>query len=206
MQTSAALWLNYPVSDKYPDFLREVDAKAAQLTAYYRPHLVCRAGCSSCCSHDLSVFEVEAAVVLRALLELPGSLQQRITLQARQAPDLKLKGKEPGCPLLVDDRCAIYEARPVICRTQGLPLLYIADDGNQEVDFCRLNFTLPCATADLDENHLVQLDELNCRLALTYLSYCRDLGLTPGRSGTRRSMSSIVLEAAEFQTPKANSR
>jgi Fe-S-cluster containining protein len=96
---------------------------------------------------------------------------------------------------LVNNCCAIYAARPLICRTQGLPLLFEAEDGAQEVDFCPLNFTTPEAQNDLNEEHLVPLDELNTRLALTNLQHCREAGIPDQDSGMRQRMSDIILKS-----------
>jgi Fe-S-cluster containining protein len=183
--------------DEYTNLVADIDSLAARLTKRYRPHLVCRAGCSGCCGHDLSAFEVEADTVRTALQALPAELRQRLAKQAREVQERNAKGELVACPLLVNNRCLIYEARPIICRTQGLPLLYRAEDGNPEVDYCPLNFTQPGAKQDLDANHLLQLDEINFNLAITNLNYCRSLGLMPSESGKRKPMSAIILEAEE---------
>lgn len=185
------------VCEEYSNLLGDVDSLAEQLTKRYRSQLACRAGCSSCCGHDLSIFEAEAAAVRSALPALPIHVRERVIHQARLVQARKVREEYVACPLLVDDLCAIYDARPIICRTQGLPLLYTAEDGRQEVDYCRLNFTRPAATQDLDPDHLVQLDELNFKLAVTNLRYCRNLGILPAESGNRKPMSAIILEAEE---------
>jgi Fe-S-cluster containining protein len=183
--------------DEYARLVTDIDSLAAKLTERYRSHLVCHADCSGCCGHDLSVFEVEADTVRTAVQALPAELRQQLARQARDVQEHKAKGEPFVCPLLVDNRCLIYEARPIICRTQGLPLLYRAEDGNPEVDYCPLNFTQPGATQDLDADYLVQLDAVNFRLAATNLDYCRSLGLTPSESGKRKPMSAIIFEVEE---------
>jgi Fe-S-cluster containining protein len=100
----------------------------------------------------------------------------------------------------VDDACAIYGARPLICRTQGLPLLFEAEDGEAEVDFCPLNFTAPDALADLDEEHLVPLEEINLSLVLVNQAYCREKGIEPARFGERVTMSELVLSPIEGES------
>lgn len=97
--------------------------------------------------------------------------------------------------MLIDDRCAIYESRPLICRTQGLPLLIEAEDGLAEVDFCPLNFTAENALDDLDEDHLVPLDDLNLKLALVNLQHCREQGISDEASGQRVPMAEIILQS-----------
>lgn len=176
--------------------MEEVDALAERLSAHYSKHLVCRAGCSGCCQHHLSVFEVEATAIAAAVSGLPGETRLRIEQQARKVEEGEQRGEAVACPLLVDDRCSIYQSRPLICRTQGLPLLYEAADGEPEIDFCPLNFTAPDATDDLDEARLVPLDGLNLKLALINLRYCRENGIGQAHVGERHNMSEIIAGAA----------
>lgn len=179
----------------YEQFVQQVDTLTNTLSTRYAKHLVCRAGCSGCCQHHLSVFPVEAARVKAASAALPDELRARIEQQARTVNEREAQGQPVACPLLVDEHCAIYEARPLICRTQGLPLLLEAEDGGHEVDFCPLNFTAPEAVNDLDEQYLVPLDELNFKLALVNLHHCRSQGIPATQSGQRQSMSDIILKS-----------
>ena len=99
----------------------------------------CRAGCDRCCHQRFGVFEVEAAAIrcaLRELAERDPATRQRVRLQADDPEH------EDRCALLVDGRCAVYGARPMICRTHGLPILTEAEDDEHgtRVDHCPLNF------------------------------------------------------------------
>ncbi len=179
----------------YEQFVQQVDTLTTLLATNYAKHLVCHAGCSGCCQHHLSVFPVEAARVKAAITALPDELRARIKQQAHTVNEREAQGQPVACPLLVDERCAIYEARPLICHTQGLPLLLEAEDVGQEVDFCPLNFTAPDAVDDLDEQHLVPLDELNLKLALVNLHHCRTQGIPDAQSGQRQRMSDIILKS-----------
>ena len=130
-----------------------------------------------------------------AIEALPSNVCAVIEQQAREVIAREAEGQPVACPLLVEDRCSIYESRPLICRTQGLPLLIEAEDGEAEVDFCPLNFTAPGAVDDLEEMHLVPLDDLNLKLALVNLQYCRERGVADGESIERRKMSEIILQS-----------
>lgn len=141
------------------------------------------------------MFAVEAAALRAAVQALPESIRARLTAQARETLQREALGESPVCPFLLDDRCSVYETRPLICRTQGLPLLLQLDDGEAEVDFCPLNFAAPDATDDLQETHLVPLDELNLRLALVNLQFCRAQGIADEQSGARQSMAEIIIAA-----------
>src|SRR5512140_2619635 len=113
----------------YRGLLAEVDRITQGLAARYDAHLECRPGCDSCCRHDLTVFEVEAASVRAAFLDLPDATRSVVVEQAEEVQARKALGQRHSCPFLVEDRCAIYPLRPVICRTQGFPLLIRTDDG-----------------------------------------------------------------------------
>lgn len=178
----------------YRQFIEQVDRLAARLSARYARHLVCRSGCSGCCHHHLSVFAIEAASVRETIEALPDETRMVIEGQAHNVIAHEAEGQLVACPLLVEDRCSIYESRPLICRTQGLPLLLEAEDGEQEVDFCPLNFAAPDAVDDLEETHLVPLDDLNLKLALINLQYCREQGFPDELNGQRQQMAEIILE------------
>ncbi len=179
----------------YPQFLLHISGLSEQLHAHYAQHLVCRAGCSGCCHHHLSVFQVEADAIAEAVTLLPDEMRQRVTQQAKQITSDEANGINIACPLLVDNRCAIYAARPVICRTQGLPLLLEAEDGTPEVDFCPLNFTATNALDHLTEDKLIQLETINLQLATVNLQHCRAQGIADQQSGERIKMSEVISRA-----------
>ena len=105
-----------------------VDELVRPIVASHGARLQCRSGCHDCCSDGLTVFAVEAAVIARHHGEL----------LREGAPHA-----EGGCAFLDDaGACRIYEQRPYVCRTQGLPLRWLEqdDDGPAEVrDICPLN-------------------------------------------------------------------
>ena len=177
----------------YQQLIANVDDLTAQLNERYQAHLQCGAGCSGCCHHHLSVFAVEAAVLTEAIQALPAATRERLQQQANDVKERDAHGARVACPLLVDNLCSVYEARPLICRTQGLPLLYEADDGAQEIDFCPLNFDSDEAIAELADDYLVPLDLLNLKLAMANVSYCREVGLSDEQIHQRIKMSEVTL-------------
>ena len=105
-----------------------VEQIAEELAAHHGSRLRCRRGCASCCVDDLSVWEVEAAKI------------------ARDFPHL-LRHQQPapagGCAFLDQGgACRIYDSRPYVCRTQGLPLRWVEEvEGQWQEwrDICPLN-------------------------------------------------------------------
>lgn len=84
----------------------------------------CQQGCAHCCRHPVGITAVEAVELCTAILELPELRRQhvvdRIEAAAESTQGLgwsELSGI--ACPLLEDERCLIYDRRPVPCRAFG---------------------------------------------------------------------------------------
>ncbi len=91
----------------------EIDRAVSELTAVHGPRLRCRGGCCDCCRDDLTVFAVEAERIRRHCAEL-----------------LAVGRPHPaGACAFLDEAgaCRIYAHRPYVCRTQGLPLRWLAE-------------------------------------------------------------------------------
>ena len=129
-----------------------VDERCRAIQTTHAASIVCRKGCDTCCRH-LNLFPVEAAALALAMARLPEAQASAIHLRIRQL------GDSPDCPLLIDSGCALYEARPLICRTHGLPIL-INRDGQLQVDVCPKNFK----DTTIDKNALIDLEALNAVL------------------------------------------
>ena len=113
-----------------------IDGQAGRLARRHTARLQCRLGCAGCCKDALTVLEVEAALI------------------AERHPEVLTQAPHPdgACAFLdAAGACRVYESRPYVCRTQGLPLRWIeqalADDGVLEVfeyrDICPLNDAPP---------------------------------------------------------------
>jgi len=112
----------------------------------------CREGCDACCHARFGVFELEAVPIRERLARMAKEDPQLRARVRAQADDLPHANR---CALLVDGRCSVYDERPLICRSQGLPLL--ADD---QVDWCPLNFTEEAPPRE----SVLSLDALNAPL------------------------------------------
>ncbi len=144
-----------------PDLLAEYDAVVAKVDAAVTSssaaagdQLSCHAGCDSCCVEGLEVLPIEAAALQRFV----------------ENNDVEFTPKGQGHCGFLDERgrCAVYAARPLLCRTHGLPLrmqgagndvtrgsLRIVDD----VAVCGLNFTqrAPQGSEILDATAILKL-------------------------------------------------
>jgi Fe-S-cluster containining protein len=132
----------------------EVDRAAAALAERHRGALRCGRGCAACCSDGLTVGALEAERIRRA------------------HPALLAEGEPhpPGaCAFLgSESECRIYPERPYVCRTQGLPLRWLAEgeDGEilEERAVCELNL-VGTLLASLPEDDCWLLGPFEERLA-----------------------------------------
>src|SRR5262249_31096201 len=129
---------------------------------------------------------------------------ERSRIRARALID----GTAPAvaCPLLEGMCCTIYESRPVICRTHGMPITF-KDEDNEEIylDVCPLNFSEEGELEKLSPSDAVDIDRVNLRLAAVNYAYCRDCKADASASGERISMAEILLDD-EGGKSKAESR
>lgn len=141
--------------ENYLNLIRQLDSLCDRISSNLAERIACRAGCAGCCRH-ITLFPVEAVALSEAQRHLPPEQASPIRERARTAtPD-------SPCPLLHQDICLLYEARPVICRTHGMPLLLTGSDGIRRVDFCPRNFQ---GAKSLPGDAVIDLDRLNETLA-----------------------------------------
>jgi Fe-S-cluster containining protein len=109
----------------YHKLREDADLICSSLTSVHLKNLNCAPGCHKCCM-DFSIFPVEFYSILKE------SVGKKI--KTRDA------APEEECLFLLDGLCSIYEFRPLICRTHGLPMLYMGEE-EWELSYCDLNFT-----------------------------------------------------------------
>lgn len=138
----------------YRTLVERVDALGRRIEGEFRAQIACRRGCDACCRH-LSLFRVEGVALAQALASLPEAAAARIRERARRAT------ADGPCPLLEEGVCLLYAARPIICRTHGLPLLTGAGEARR-LDYCPENFR---GIDALPAGAVIDLDRLNTTLA-----------------------------------------
>lgn len=134
----------------YRLLVRKVDQFCRQAEQNHAALLACRPGCDECCRH-LSLFPVEAFALAAALRQAPAHVAESLRRQASTAT------RDGSCPLLLDGLCGLYEARPLICRTHGLPVM-TSVSGDRRVDCCPHNFV---GMKTLPGDSVLDLDRLN---------------------------------------------
>lgn len=162
----------------YRQLVARVDELCARIEGDFREQIVCCLGCDGCCRH-LSLFAVEAAALAAALAEAPAALAAEIRERARVATE------DGPCPLLKDGACLLYAARPLICRTHGLPLLG-RRDGESFIDYCPENFQ---GMESLPASAVIDLETLNATLAAVNRLFVKESGGDEARAEERISIA-----------------
>ncbi|MFO7979008.1 MAG: YkgJ family cysteine cluster protein [Bacteroidales bacterium] len=164
-------------TNEYFALRKELDAHCRELSQLHESQMVCGAGCDQCCM-DFSIFPVEYHAIKMEISSLPGQI-----LTA---------GPHSPCPFLVEHRCTIYSSRPLICRTQGLPLLFMNED-QWELSACELNFQNYDLQSFTAENTFPQ-DRFNSRLFLINKSFLESFPHYGYQHGELIAVRSLVSE------------
>ena len=150
--------------ERYKAILERADEFFASVQREQPANLQCGRGCTFCC---YGLFEIGAAdiPILAEGLRLSHPARRKMILRkareivsASDHPNLREASPETKdaffgrtdstpCPVLSGNgECLLYDYRPLVCRTFGLPLR----DGARYIgDVCDLNFTA-CSPADLE--------------------------------------------------------
>jgi uncharacterized protein len=133
--------------EAYFEFIEFADEKTEALVKKHKKYLVCAKKCTECCENT-TVLPIEFFSILYGLKQK--GIKPELTKQK--------------CAFLKNGLCQIYELRPLICRTHGLPLAYGQDDDplNKTVSFCHLNFVN--GEPEFNEKTVLDMDELNIEL------------------------------------------
>lgn len=142
-------------SDDYRDILDRADRHFAGVFEAQPQNLQCGAGCSLCCHGLFEIGSGDVPLLADGLAALHPMRRRRIIRKALAIvetydhPNLReCSGLEKDaffdrtdstpCPSLDDaGRCMMYEHRPLVCRTFGLPIR----EGDRYIgDICDLNF------------------------------------------------------------------
>ncbi len=135
-----------PIFEKYEALVEQVDAAFEKVQKEFSECVSCKIGCSDCCHALFDLTLVEAIYIKnkfdakfadenrQAYIERADEADRKVYKLKRQAHKDFESGKPENeileemaqvkmrCPLLDDDdKCAMYENRPITCRLYGVP-------------------------------------------------------------------------------------
>src|SRR5213075_3084054 len=136
-------------NEPYKRILEHADEFFGEVARTQPQQLQCGRGCSFCCYGLFEIGSADVAVIAEGLAQLHPMRRKKIIRRATEI--LEAAGPRDGrqafldktddvaCPNL-DEKglCMMYEHRPIVCRTFGLP---IRDGAKYIGDICELNFT-----------------------------------------------------------------
>lgn len=139
----------------YDEILRSADAFFRRVSEEQPKALSCGLGCTLCCHGLFEISAADLSVLADGLAALDPETRDAITRRAEAileetdhpvltecSPEEKeaflQRADETPCPALGEGgRCLVYESRPLVCRTFGLPLR----EGEKFIgEECDLNF------------------------------------------------------------------
>lgn len=119
--------------DRYHLLTAKVDGFFARVEARHGDQMQCGSGCADCCHTRLTVTAVEAAAIEDHVAAMaPAARAELAALAERPVDPATIRCAALGD----DDRCRIYAARPIVCRSHGAPIKLGAS-----VTACHRNFT-----------------------------------------------------------------
>jgi Fe-S-cluster containining protein len=153
-----------------------VDREFAAIRQRQQGWIECRAGCSDCCRARLSITRVEEAFLRRHLAAL--SELERAELARRAGDETR-----EMCPALDPaGHCQVYEARPLICRSFGVPLRRrreVSLVNPPLVDVCDKNF-VGTSLKVLPDEDVFEQTSLEAEVSEIDAVYCERNGLPRG--------------------------
>lgn len=163
---------------RYADVANKVDAFFTRVTDRHPGDMQCKSGCSDCCAVRLSVTAAEGDAIRDFLAGCSSDRRATLVANARSAPPDRCAALDPA------GRCLIYDARPIVCRSHGVPIR-MTTASLPVVQACHRNFTeRGPAAADPD-----------CILDQTTLSaLVLAVDRASGGDGTRYDLAALLAE------------
>jgi Fe-S-cluster containining protein len=160
-------------AERYRELAVRVDAFFAKVLARHAADLACAPGCEACCHVRPTITPVEADEVRALLATLPAREREKLAARASEAQDDR-------CAALDDDgRCGVYAARPLVCRSHGVPVRFRDARSLPVVSACEKNFIARGPSA-ADPDCILDQETLSTILLAIDAAHARERGTQPG--------------------------
>lgn len=160
------------------ELARKVDAFFARVAERHGGDMQCATGCSDCCHVRLTITEVEAAAIRAHVAAWPADRRRA----------LAITGPAEHCAALDSSgKCKIYDARPLVCRSHGVPIR-LRRGSLPVVQACHHNFvhTAPDPDCVLDQ----------ATLSATLYAIDAAAAGAPGRPPARIDLAGLLADLA----------
>ncbi len=163
--------------ERLPDLWSKVDAFFARVGERYPDALACAEGCADCCHRELTITPIEAVRITELLHGMPAATRAELASRAERG--------EPCAALDEQGRCAVYAARPLVCRSHGVPLRFVEPDAAGKralpmLDVCPKNF-IGHDLAQVDATCVLDQRTLSVMLGALDALFARAAGEPEGR-------------------------
>jgi hypothetical protein len=163
---------------RYDELTNWCETSQQKIFHYYSEYIRCRKGCAECCTLS-GVNALEATIISRFIRE------NKLSIPSASSDNHQ-------CPLLQNKICTVYPARPIICRTHGLPVISSQLTDNK-IDYCPLNFE-DFSTESFKKGYIIDLDQVTENLVRLNLAFCILLG-NQELASQRFSLADIAIGA-----------
>lgn len=110
-----------------------------------KEYIACEKGCSKCCRNaEFPFTEIEFRLLVQGLFRQNSDIQAQIMNNVEEIIQTKDEFKKSNpdekfrydCPCLIDNSCAVYNYRGLVCRTFGLMAFKNGSDEKSKIPFC----------------------------------------------------------------------
>lgn len=129
------------LNDNYLVYLNYITAKINKFFDRQKDYIFCKEGCSLCCKNAQFLYsKIEMELLLSGYSKLDSETKEKINTNIEKILTLKKDFKGDrflyDCPFLINNTCACYDYRGIVCRSFGL--MSIPDSKHQKTraPFC----------------------------------------------------------------------
>ncbi len=172
----------------YDKLISPIDRVWSSFLGKYGDHVSCRPGCSLCCEKGLTFFPVEVFYAAYHISRNRVLLSELIRNNHRE---------KDRCIFLRENKCFIYPFRPMLCRTFGLPVMYL-DGESYLFDICGKNLE-GMVIEELDLKCVLNMDALNQKLVNINRLFSEMMGIDKSARYTAQKVLELLQDTGSHK-------